>query len=317
MMEAAKEVNKFFDYYQLYTTTTQHADKYLNDSNGKQCRFCGKDYKETSFQNVPHIIPELFGRNNITSNFECDVCNQRFQRFDNDAATLVQHNLAILNIKSKRGVPVFQSKKVPGEYPTILSTSGNVRNINFNSNTEDFEYNKEEKIFTLNFRTKNFVPFHVYKTLLKIGISLLSDRDLKENEHYIDVLNHPEPLPRHQIFTVWRYSLKTKYFKVPVATLFKAKTTIFENTQIPEYVLILYTGTMVFQMYLPLSARNFEEHLKGNSLLMELFPSFGMENFEYIKEIVMHRFDLSIINKVSITDTIKLYYEHLDENSVE
>ncbi len=306
--------NSFFDYYELHATTTDWENKFIKNPVGKKCRFCKKSYPQVSFSNKPHIVPELFGRNDITSNFECDFCNQYFQRFENDAATLIQHFLTLFSIKSKRGVPIFQSKKGTDAYSTILHVDGTQRKFNFNTNLDDFAYDKVNNIFTVNFRTKKFIPFHVYKVFLKISISLLDASDLIDNQHYLEILNNSSPVTTQQIFTAWRYRLKTKYFEIPVVSIYKAKNSKFENTQIPEYVFILYSGVLVFQMFLPFSTKNYTEHKEGNSMHLEIFPSFAMEKLEYIDKIEMNHFDLSCLEKVSITDQVKFYYDELIEN---
>lgn len=68
------------DHYELYKSTSGHKDFYKKNPTGKKCRFCNKSYPDVSFKNIPHIIHELFGRNNIASNFECDNCNQKISK---------------------------------------------------------------------------------------------------------------------------------------------------------------------------------------------------------------------------------------------
>lgn len=296
--------------YELYNSTLSIKDKFLHIPIGKKCRFCNKAYPEASFKNIPHIIPELFGRNNITSNFECDNCNREFQKFESSTSTMIQHYLAILNIKSKKGVPIFQSNKNRGDRSTVLKAIDNNISLNFDSNLNDFEYDEENKSLTIYFRTKNFSPFHVYKTFFKMGISLLSESDLLINEHYIDFLNLDCPVKNGgQFYFAWRYILKTKYFLVPVVNLYKAKQTLIDGVEFPEYGMTIFFSNVVFQIFLPISLKNDAEHNKKNELRFELFPSMLMEDVYRLTEVEMHHIDLSETNKISISDKIVLYYD--------
>lgn len=186
----------FLKYYELHKSSNDITDKYIKEPTNKKCRFCGKSYPEVSFSAIPHIIPELFGKNHITSNFECDNCNLKFQRYECDTATMVQHYLTLLKICSKRGIPNFQSYKKQGEKSTTLKLDENTLRLDLGFNHSDFKYDHENKILKVKFRTKNFRFYHIYKVFLKIGISLLTDEELRENQHYLEFLNSEKPIKK-------------------------------------------------------------------------------------------------------------------------
>ena len=268
-------MESFLNYYELIKSTNDFKSVFTKEQSGKTCRFCNQSFPIVSFTNTPHIMPELFGRNNMTSNFECDECNKRFQKFETDTSTMIQHYVSLLNIKTKKGVPTFQSIKNEEHYSTTLKSINNQLNLNFRTNLTDFKSNEEDKTLTVNFRTKKFSPFSVYKTFLKIGISLLTDEELKENNHYIDFLDSEEPIMNGmQVWNSYRYMLKTKYYTTPIAYLYKAKKTLIENEVFPEYVLLICFSNMIFQFFLPISNKNIQEYNKQDKLRIELFPSF-------------------------------------------
>lgn len=303
-------MENFFDYYELYNSTTKFENIFNKSSSYKICRFCNRTSPAVTFNNIPHIIPELFGRNKITSNFECDSCNRKFQNYENDTATMIQHYLALTGIKSKNGIPTFKSNKINETYSTTLKTTGNERNIFFGTNLSDFEYDEKNKKFIIRFRTRRFRPFSVYKVFLKIGISLLSDEHLKKNEHFLEFLNSEKPIENGmQIWTVFRYMKKTKYVKTPKADLFKAKKILIENSEFPEYILILQFANVAFQFFLPISVDNMEIHNSENTLRVEMFPLFAYEDLNYVSKLEIYDMELSETNKVSITDEIILHYE--------
>jgi hypothetical protein len=303
-------MESFFDYYDLHSSTEDITERFVKDPVNKVCRFCRQAYPYVSFNTIPHIVPELFGRNNLTSNFECDSCNQLFQKFESDASTMIQHYLSLLNIKTKNGVPTFQSSKSPDQYPTTLKSEGDRRQLFFGNNLDDFEFNDQEKTLSVKFRTRKLRPFSVYKVFLKMGISLLTEEELKNNDHYLDFLNSDEPIKDgRQVWTAFRYRISTKYHSTPKVNLYKAKRTIHEQVAFPEYVILINFATIIFQFFLPISNKNMDEHRAENNLRLELFPAFVLDGWEHLKKFEFHHLDLSDTRKVSITDDVVLYYD--------
>lgn len=306
-------MESFLDFYDLYRSTNDITDFFAKNQTNKTCRFCRKSVPDASFNTIPHIIPELFGRNNVTSNFECDDCNKKFQKFETDASTMIQHYLTLLKIKTKKGVPMFQSKKDKEEYSTTLKYVSNSLSLNFGRNLSDFEYNDQENKLIINFRTKRFSPFSVYKIFLKMSISLLTDTDLINNPHYIEFLNSDTPIDNGmQVWTVFRYMLKTKYHLTPTVNLYKAKSTLLKNNAFPEFVLLINFSNIVFQFFLPVSNKNIREHSKENTLRAELFPTFVLEDITKLETVELYCMDLKKTEKVSITDRIVMYYEQCE-----
>lgn len=303
-------MESFFDFYELYKSSDDINGKFINNPNDKTCRFCQKSYPDVSFDNIPHIVPELFGKNNVTSNFECDSCNKDFQKYESDTSTMILHYLALLSMRTKNGIPVFQSKKDIDTFSTTLKTIGNNRNLNFGTNLDDFKFNEEEKTLTVKFRTRNFRPFSVYKVFLKIAISLLNEDDLKANQHFLDFLHSEEPINNGmQRWTVHRYMFKAKYFLSPYANLYKAKNTLIGNVAFPEYVLLINFANVVFQFFLPISYKNATEHKKEHELRLELFPAFVLDDVTRLKFVDSYMMELNEMSKVSVTDKIVFHYD--------
>jgi hypothetical protein len=301
-------MKNFLDYYELYSSTDNAVEKFDKNLRNKLCRFCNQA-DQSKFNSIPHIIPELFGKNKITSNFECDDCNKKFQKYENDAATMIQHHLSLLGLKTKKGIPTFQSCKKQDKSSTILKAEGNQRFFNFSTNLNDFEYHEEKNKLTVRFRTRKFSPYSVYKVLFKVGISLLKENDILENKHYLELINSENPiLSGIQFFTAYRYMLKTVFFKTPKALLYRAKKVLIDKTEIPEYTLVIQFGNIVIQLFLPVSKNNDDIHNKENGLVLELFPSFLYDDVNQITNIEIFQMNLAETAKVSITDEIVMYY---------
>lgn len=283
--------------------------------NQKVCRFCKKTSPEVSFNTVPHIIPELFGKNNITSNFECDNCNNTFQLYESSLSTLVLPYITLLGIRTKNKIPSFQSSKKNGKKATLMRIRDNVREFNFQNNLDDIKIDYSENKCTIIFRTKKFVPFHIHQILLKISISLLPESDLTENKHYLDHLFCKEPLNNGtEMPELWRYQLGNKIFKKPSAKLFKAKEVLVDRKEFPEYFLILVFGNIVFQYFLPLSKKNKRIHNKSNNISFEIFPAFYW-NISKINKIEYNTFDILETRKVTIDEKIDLTFDKIQSDN--
>jgi hypothetical protein len=305
----------FLDFYELFKTSGDLKAQYYKNPEGKICRFCSNSFPEVSFNTLPHVVPELFGRNRTSSNFECDSCNSKFQKHESDTSTMVQHYLAILNIKSKKGVPIFKSRKEHDAFSTTLKRGERTVELNFGSNLTDFQFDEENKKLIVRLRTRRFSPFSIYKVFLKIGISLLPQEALEINRHFLDFLNSDVPINNGmQIWFANRYMLKTKYFQTPEANLYKAKNTLIGNTVYPEYVVHIKFANVIFQYCLPISDKNIAEYHPGRHLVFELFPAFLLEDISKLKKIGTHNFNMDEVGKVSITDEIVFYYDRLDKD---
>ncbi len=296
-------------HYDLLRSTDDITTRFTKNLRDKTCRFCNKKSPDVSFDTIPHIIPQLFGRNNLTSNFECDNCNRQFQKCESDTSNMIQHYLGLLRIKTKNGIPVFQSNKSSTEESTFLRSVNNSIKLDFGTNLKDFEFDEENKTLTVKFRTKHFKPFSVYKTFLKMGISLLSDEEISGNSHYLEFLNSDEPIKNGmQYWTAHRYMLKSKMHVQPKVNLYKAKTTINGNRVYPEYMILINFSNIIFQFFLPVSSKNINEFDKANQLRIELFPSFLLEDLTRLRAIEMYNLDLSETNKIWITDKVVFHY---------
>ena len=90
----------FIDKYEQISSTNDFKGKF-NNTFDKVCKFCLKTSKEATFKNIPHVIPELLGRNNYTSNDECDNCNKLFGTYESDLANYISPYQTLIGQKTK------------------------------------------------------------------------------------------------------------------------------------------------------------------------------------------------------------------------
>jgi hypothetical protein len=139
------------------------------------CRFCGKNQPDTTFASKPHIISRLFGNNSGISDFECDKCNNHFSKFETSTADFIGVNRSIFSL-GKEAIPTFKapdgslearaseiygyeaveiSAKMPGVITSLTGTGKIEMQVKGNS----------------------YIPLSVYKSLLKIALTIMPERD--------------------------------------------------------------------------------------------------------------------------------------------
>lgn len=78
------------------------------------CRFCGENEK-SKFKKDAHIIPESLGNRFLISNFECDICNEKFSVYEDALNKFIGpiRTLGFVKGKSKKGkrIPKFKNLK--------------------------------------------------------------------------------------------------------------------------------------------------------------------------------------------------------------
>jgi len=102
--------NSFFSVYRKINATEDYRNFFQKDIK-KTCKFCTLNSDEVSFKNIPHIIPELLGKNNFTSNEECDNCNATFGGYETDFSNYISPFQTLTGLKTKKKIPNFQEDK--------------------------------------------------------------------------------------------------------------------------------------------------------------------------------------------------------------
>lgn len=301
----------FLDKYKEISSTNDFKGKF-NKNSEKVCKFCSKSSTETTFENIPHVIPELLGRNNYTSNEECDVCNELFGEFETDLANYISPYQTLIGQKTKKKIPSFQSRKTrKGKSTTIKYVDGSP-NINFNNNLSDFQYDYENKRLNASLKKKKFIPINVYKSLVKIGLSLCPKNELNEFKKTIEWLSingNSENITYDIPLNLYRTRFSNKYYNKPFATLYKRKSKIIENIYEPKLCVVICSGILVFQLFIPLCTETENINPENHQLINELYPAFMLDiDFQGEKKIEVKTSELPII-KYDMN-----YYGQVEEN---
>ncbi len=244
------KIKRFFAPYTILRSTQNPPNE---DNKTKRCRFCGKGEEETSFDMVPHIIPELLGANAITCDDECDECNGLFSKYESHLAIYFRPYLTMVGVKGKKGVPNFQSRTENRDESTrtnILFTDEGKRQILL-THLNDYKVDEKSKTMSLTFRLPPCRPLWVYKALVKIGISMMST---DERKCYREAINWLRNLDSDAVYfpTAFVTILPRKKFRSPFAQLLEADEIFTGDQFVPKNSLLVYFGNIVVQIFFPL-----------------------------------------------------------------
>jgi len=291
--------SNFYDIFELVADNNS-VEKFSKSITNKTCRLCGQTSSEVLFDNEPHFIPQLLGRNNFSSNFECDKCNDTFARFETDLSIFILPFTTLVNVKTKNGVPTFKSRRENVEKSTIVKVEDNNRSI-FVENAADFVIDRELKEATFTVRRQKANPINIYKSLARIGILLMPTEDIANYKEFIDWLINKNDSYNKIPLLVSRNMLVDKYYDVPVAQLYRIKDPNITDCVRPQYVLIVRAANLIFQLPYPMFV-GLDPQAK---LVLDLLPDVILYN----KSTFYKLFDLSA-NCQTLDEELKFSFEN-------
>lgn len=257
--ELMNELKLFLNVYEpesLILCPTEKV-KDLKPINERTCRFCGRSFPETTFKNEPHVIPHLLGNKYMISDFECDSCNATFGRFENDLAYFLGIIRTIQGVSSKnKKVPTFKS---PGELLVARRTDlhGVIDGVKIDFNDPSIlglKINSKTGMSEIQFTKQPYVPFNVYKALLKTALSIIPSKYVNDYKRAYQVLvDNDDRLAAFANVIVYELPLEHKV-GTPVCFLFEKKD---KTAKTVSHIFALYFQNTIFQFPIPL----FEEDI--------------------------------------------------------
>ena len=238
------------------------------------CRFCGGKPPESTFKKRPHAVSELLGNKVMKSLYECDTCNERFGRFEDDLGkmSLPARSIGGGDI-GKDGVPTLViASRERGRRPTMkfkldgLHVSHDARDIGF---VED----EAAKTLTVTYVVQPYRPLGVYKALCKSAFTLMHADELTHFEELRQWLLQDD-LTTDQVYARGSYVCHTifvqgfKPFKQPIVCLMKRS----RQTDAPYMSFFIATGNVSYQLFLPCPSQ--DAHLAGKTIMVPAFPHF-------------------------------------------
>jgi len=278
----------FYTYTNFATELAQFLQKYsseevvlcpiekpkdLKPKSERKCRFCARSVPQTTFNNEPHVIPHLLGNRYWVSDFECDSCNTAFGKYENDLAYFLGITRTFQGVKNKDNkVPVFKSSG------GLLS----VRTQDFHGienglkidlgeiNQRNFKFNLETGKTTLKYIKNKYIPLNVYKSFLKIALSVLPIRYLDNYWRTFQLLAVDSDQFR-DVAKVMIHELPNHHnVGIPVCYLFTKKN---KSKKLITHIFAFYFQNLIFQFIIPLFDKDIEIGLyNGNTFTVPTCP---------------------------------------------
>ncbi len=248
-------INSMHFYYERISTLLDEKNGvklYLGDSKNKICRYCNKGSNQTTFKKKAHIIPEFMGNKYCFSNFECDVCNDKFGNWEDSLANFAGIYNTLSTLKGKRGFAKFKNPQ--DEFELFAKNENTI--ISRTTKTDDEDINMirdlKNKKMLFNIKQPSYIPQDAFKALMKIALSMLDDNDFKKYKRAIEWINNTKSVnyESNPLFNVYRKIGGEKRFLKPWAVLYKKRKNHI-NTKSPQHTLILFYGIIQYQIFLP------------------------------------------------------------------
>jgi hypothetical protein len=266
----------------------------LGSKENQQCRFCGRRKPEVTFGSDAHAISELLGNKFLLVNYECDKCNRDiFAKYETHLGDFTHFYRATTQQKGKKGYPKlkyksgFSLKTNSGRGVQIIDQIGN--------NHVKIDENKKE--LTIYAKQSTYIPIAVYKSLVKMAISVLpeeEDKYFSRTKKWLLTLDNnalywPGALPLFYWFIPNRGFKKLCYFTAIRKTLY---------SQVPYYLFGIGSGNFMYQIYVPFCTK--DEHLMGkeNMLFPIPAPHIFMKDFRGREEIQMRIYEMNSFRPV-------------------
>lgn len=271
---------------------------FLGEPAPRVCRFCGKTTPEVTFEKDAHVMPDFMGNRNILSYFECDTCNALFAKYEDSFANYLGISRTFSQIKGKRNkVPKFKDNQ------TGLEVSLNEEGLQIKTIVGQDPFIVDEATNTAELITKQpgYVPIHLLKLLLKMGLSLLEESEVADYEwarQFVTSTRQDEAAKGKEALKVMmHYMPGPPLFMAPFLQLYARKPD--GENDFPDKIMVLYYANYYIQVILPFSRAEKARILANNSISIPVFPLLiGPHRQEEFGEASFRSFDFTSAEKV-------------------
>ena len=286
-----KERLSFFDEHydplQQFAILADEKIPPLGNKLKKVCRFCGKTNAETTFRKKAHVLPELIGNKHFVSYYECDDCNSKFGKLEDQFGKFIKPWRTLTLIPGKKGVPTYKTNdglsRIEYTDETLhIKTSGK------NSIVKKDDINKILEV--IQYR-ESYYPIAVYKCLIKMALTLIPEEELCNFKNTLDwickdsFIDDGYNLNNLLCFFAFAPGIYRNNFIQ--AWLLKRKDNI---SNVPYVLFVLMFRNYFFQVWLPLSSK--DSHLMRQKVDLSYFPT-PFDDYCPYGEIRRMLFDLS------------------------
>jgi HNH endonuclease len=268
--------------------------KGLKERKIRVCRFCHKKYPFVSFSKDAHVFSEFLGNKYLVSDFECDDCNIKFGKYENDLANFLGIVRTIQSVKGKK-TPKFKStdKQLEAESIQDIEEGSIVKLRRFDGLNKTFHFDKEKQQTVITYEKGPYTPLNVYKSILKMALSIIDEQHLDDYNfafEYLRTTKHDNRISGFAIITSYSMPLTFQY-EHPAGMLFK-KINLNENAF--THVFSFSALNQIFQIVLPFNRRDAQFYkIPGGLNTLWCPPLYGDNNEETARYILSKSHNLN------------------------
>lgn len=247
------------------------------DPETNTCRFCARSAPNVSFKKTAHALPELIGNKRVTVKNECDSCNEHFSRhLEDHLGKYLGLWRTMMQIHGKSGVVSYKS---PSKKSRIDFSSAGIR-VEDNIDEPMLEIDEDTNTQTITGYRQPYVPIAVYKSLLKMALSVIPHDRLGNFPHTTSWLletEHDNSQYRLNMSRILCWFVPgPKPFTTPAIMVFERKS---DQIDVPYMQMVLAFANLQLQTIVP--SMHQDRHLQGRQVQFVQFPNpFGMQ-WEY------------------------------------
>lgn len=149
------------------------------------CRFCGRSKGDVTFKQKAHAFPHIAGNRWLFSHHECDICNAHFGKMlENEFGNFMLLNHIIKGVKGKGGSSKYVLEK---EGLSIVNKDNRIEWQGIAN--ENIKYDQDAGIISVDQKMPGYIPVAVYKTLVKIALTIMPGNELIHFKDTIEWIN--------------------------------------------------------------------------------------------------------------------------------
>lgn len=219
------------------------------------CRFCNKKHPEAKFRDDAHIIPESIGNRYLISDFECDDCNKKLGKYDDQLSHFLGVARTLNKTKGKEGIPTYKSpdKNVRAGESDFYGISGAIVISREDLLDKSFTFDANSGVGMLTFIKPSYIPLLVYKSVLKMALTCLKAEHLPDYKlaiQYLTTTKLDKDVKGASV--VCSYNLPFGMgWDVPFAAIYRKKD---RQSPIPTHIFMLHFQNTIYQIFIPLNA---------------------------------------------------------------
>ncbi len=278
--EKQKEFETHYEIKRIFVCPSTPMN-FASKEEDRVCRFCNKKMPDVTFIKQAHVIPEFLGNKYWIGDDECDTCNHLFGTREQHLSNYLGISRTLNQTKGKRDIPTFESVGggVVAGHGSFLNQTDCI--IIEGKNAAKEHFTKDIATSQIRFKTKKhgYVPVYVYKSLLKIALSILPKREIK---NYANALlfvfsenvshNHLDPC----IMNVCKSEFGVGP-AFPIVLLYEKKD---PQSSIPTHFYTLLYKNYSFNFHVPLNEKDMWTYIRQVEVQYHYPAPLFLESYE-------------------------------------